>query len=165
MLELADLEPDQAADVVNEVCDRIGARLASGRRAWTSAEIARLARTVRRRRCGKADQDVRERAFSRRRVRVHPDTNGMSVLIADLADSDAHRIHRRIAALAQGLADPTDPRTSDQVRADVLVDLLLGSPHPGQPTTDVTPDAPGRSTSLLRILVRARPGPGARRST
>jgi hypothetical protein len=50
----------------------------------------------------------------------------MATLIADLAATDAHRIHRRLSAIAAGLADPADTRTRDQVRADVLVDILLG---------------------------------------
>jgi hypothetical protein len=66
----------------------------------------------------------------------------MATLVADLDATDAHRIHRRLSAIATGLADPADGRTRDQVRADVLVDVLLGgadpaSPGPGKPEISV----------------------------
>ncbi len=57
----------------------------------------------------------------------------MATLVADIADVEAHRIHRRLTALAAGLqADAaadgsSEPRTRDQLRADVLTDLLLGA--------------------------------------
>jgi hypothetical protein len=57
----------------------------------------------------------------------------MATLVADIADIDAHRIHRRLTALAAGLesdaaADGScEPRTRDQLRADVMTDLLLGA--------------------------------------
>ena len=48
----------------------------------------------------------------------------MAVLHALIDATSAHRIHRRLSAIAQGLED--QERSRDQVRADVLVDLLLG---------------------------------------
>ncbi len=129
VLELTDLTTEQASHVVDHVCMRVTERLASGRRAWTSAEVGRAARLARRRLCPDSDRSARERAFSRRRVQVFPDKNGMAVLVADLDETDAHRIHRRLSAVARGVMQGEDPRTCDQVRADVLVDLLLGGSH------------------------------------
>lgn len=55
---------------------------------------------------------------------------GMADLVARLDQTDAHRIHRRLSAIANGLrsdlAGCGDARTQDQLRADVFVDLLLG---------------------------------------
>lgn len=140
VLELGDLTPEQGSEVVADVCGRVSRRLASGRRAWNSAEVARAARMARRRACPDSDQEARERAFSRRRVQVFPDRNGMASLVADLDEVAAHRIHRRLSAIVNGLADPTDARTKQQMRADVLVDLLLGAtdgmgarPHTADP--------------------------------
>ena len=130
VLELTDLTMEQGSQVVDQVCTRIAERLDSGRRAWTSAEVGRAARLARRRLCPDSDQSARERAFTRRRVQVFPDKNGMAVLVADLDETDAHRIHRRLSAIARGVMDADDPRTCDQVRADVFVDLLLGLPTP-----------------------------------
>lgn len=130
VLELTDLTREQGSQVVDQVCTRITERLASGRRAWTSAEVGRAARLARRRLCPDSDRSARERAFSRRRVQVFPDNNGIAVLVADLDETDAHRIHRRLSAVARGVMDSDDPRTCEQVRADVFVDLLLGLPTP-----------------------------------
>jgi hypothetical protein len=141
VLEVTDLSAAQAAEVADRVCRRVRERLSSGRRAWTSAEVGRAARMARRRLCPDTDRKARQRAFTRRRVQVFPDSNGMSSLVAHLDEADAHRIHRRLSALARGLKDETDARTCDQFRADVLVDLLLGVPQQqpgslGAPTAD-----------------------------
>lgn len=55
----------------------------------------------------------------------------MAYLQAHLDATDAHRIHRRLTALAKGLDDPA--RTVDQRRADVLTDVLLGAGHGAAP--------------------------------
>ncbi|MGB7981899.1 MAG: DUF222 domain-containing protein [Candidatus Nanopelagicales bacterium] len=143
---------EDAQRVIEEVRRRVLDRVASHRRAYNSAEIGRIARAARLRICPEAEQEARARAFAQRRVQVHHRADGMSTLIADLAESDAHRIHRRLTALAAGLeqddsggdapghasspdqqnrpgAHPVT-RTRDQVRADLLVDLLLGAPEP-----------------------------------
>ena len=126
--------------VIEDVASRIHHRLATGRRPYHSAEVNRLARAARLRVCPETAQESRVRAFATRRVVVHPAGNGMATLIADLADVDAHRIHRRLTAIAAGLqADATadgtaEPRTRDQLRADILTDLLIGSGHPGAGT-------------------------------
>jgi hypothetical protein len=131
---LIDLDDAQAAAVVADVEQRVRQRLSSGRRPYNSAEVNRLARGARLRVCPETEEQARVRSFASRRVVVQPLGNGMASLVADLSDVDAHRIHRRLTAIAQGLqADAAadgnpDPRTRDQVRADVLTDLLLASP-------------------------------------
>ncbi len=124
VLELAGLPDDLARTVVAEVVDRVRDRLASGRRPWTSAEIGRTARRVRLRRAPDHERAARERAWADRTVQVFPERNGMAVLHAVIDGTDAHRIHRRLSAIAQGLEDPE--RSRDQARADALVDLILG---------------------------------------
>ncbi len=160
VLEIADLTPERRRQVVDHVCLRVRQRLSSGRRAWTSAEVGRAARMARRRLCPDSDRPTRERAFSRRRVRVFPDKFGMSSLVADLDETDAHRIQLRLAALARGLKAHDGGRTSDQLRADVLVDLLLGTPaHTPALSAGATPrgrdvESPeGRSSARPEIQV------------
>jgi hypothetical protein len=66
-------------------------------------------------------------AESRRRVdrpRFLPD--GMAGLWAVLPAADATRVEATIDALARGGRACGDPRTLDQLRADLLVDLVLG---------------------------------------
>lgn len=147
----AGLTLEQAARVVDEVAARVHARLDSGRRAYNSADVNRVARAARMRLYPVPDQEARIRAWAQRRVVVHPQANGMATLIADLADTDAHRIHRRLTSLAAGLESDADAdgspetRTRDQLRADVLTDLLLAtSPRPWHhtPQDDIDPRHP-----------------------
>jgi hypothetical protein len=132
---VADLEDEEATRVIEEVSTRVHHRLATGRRPYHSAEVNRLARAARLRVCPETAQESRVRAFATRRVTVHSAGNGMATLIADLADVDAHRIHRRLTSIAAGLqadasADGTaEPRTRDQLRVDILTDLLVGGGH------------------------------------
>jgi hypothetical protein len=71
-------------------------------------------------------QDERlQRSFQDRYVSVRPDLDGMSFLTAELSAVDAHAIDQVLTALA-GIAEPGDPRTRQQRRADALVDVLLG---------------------------------------
>jgi hypothetical protein len=130
---LEGLEPELARRVVAEVADRIARRRATGRCSFTSAELNRVARAARLRVAPEAEDQARTRAFARRRVVLQPGADGMATLIAELAEVDAHRIHRRLSALARGTkadaesAGAAEPRTSDQLRADLLVGLLLGA--------------------------------------
>ncbi len=144
--EVDTLDPDQAATVVTAVCARIRTRNQSSRRAYNSAEVARITRTTRLRLAGPPDQHIRARAHAHRRVQVLPGTDGMATLIADLAETDAHRIHHRLtaltAALRTDLTGQHDPRTRDQQRADTLVDLLLGPDHHDHPNHDHHPTPP-----------------------
>ena len=156
---VADLEDEGADRVIEEVATRVHHRLATGRRPYHSAEVNRLARAARLRICPESAQEGRVRAFSARRVTVQPTGNGMATLIAELADVDAHRIHRRLTAIAAGLQSDAapdgvgEPRTRDQLRADVLTDLLLGPQPIGEHTHAANPTAvPDRcGTSALHV--------------
>ena len=182
---IGDLEDDAADRVVEEVAARVHQRLASGRRPYHSAEVNRLARAARLQVCPEAAQESRVRAFSTRRVVVHPRGDGMATLIAELRDVDAHRIHRRLTAIAAGVqvdaaAEGTsEPRTRDQLRADVLTDLLVGShqdttaahepvAHPHGAGRDVTqgsglPGAPDAAVRGSGVSVdRSAPAPRTR---
>ena len=155
---VTDLDQQDADRVIAEVCVRVHHRLATGRRPYHSAEVNRVARAARLRICPESAQQARIRALSARRVTVHPTGNGMATLIADLADIDAHRIHRRLTALAAGLqtdaaaAGSPDPRTRDQLRADILTDLVLGTPRPPRtlPCPTREPSSRKRTTPHVR---------------
>lgn len=82
--------------------------------------------------CVEADPDEAARryefAVSERRLATHPDESGTSHLFA--MDLPPHRIAagmRRINDLAKSLRRPGETRTIDQLRADVLLDLLEGT--------------------------------------
>lgn len=86
-----------------------------------------------------AEQQLDERhdsARRRRRVYVVDGEDGMADLIAHLPAAEAHGIHRRLTLMAaelarheptNGEATPAPRRCRDELRADILSDLLLGS--------------------------------------
>ncbi len=126
--EVAALDPEEADAVVATIAGRIRQRHLRGQRAWTAAEVRRTTQSIRLSLFPGSTARMRAAARSGRRVEVLPEADGMSVLRAFIDSTQAHRIHRRLTAIARGLEDPD--LTCDQVRADVLVDVLLGAGLP-----------------------------------
>ena len=77
----------------------------------------------------KADPEGYERrcqkARARRRIEFAPLPDGMAKLVWVLPAPEAHQLFQQICADAKSL--PTDDRTTDQKRSDVLLDRLLGT--------------------------------------
>ena len=71
----------------------------------------------------------RESALLDRKVVITPVADGMAELWARLPSVEARRMQVMLSRLAQGVG-ADDPRTMDQRRADVLVDLVLGRATP-----------------------------------
>src|SRR5664279_2633031 len=65
------------------------------------------------------------RSLDDRYVSVRPDIDGISFLRAALSAVDATAVEQILNALA-AIAEPDDPRTKQQRRADALVDLVCG---------------------------------------
>ncbi|WP_341394320.1 HNH endonuclease signature motif containing protein [Arthrobacter sp. G119Y2] len=73
---------------------------------------------------------VRQRsAFEQRRVALQPDCDGMSWLSALLPAEKAQAFFTRLSLAARGEQAHGDPRTVDQLRTDILTDLLDGGNH------------------------------------
>lgn len=65
-------------------------------------------------------------AVRQRRVVVEHGDDGMGVLLLHAPSVELHAIHGRATAIAKTItAQPSETRTLDQVRADVLCDLLI----------------------------------------
>ena len=89
-----------------------------------------------------------EEAHERRRVVLEPTQDGTgNVLAMDLSPAAATAVTHRIAGLARRAAAADDPRTPDQVRADVFVDLILGN-RSRRTTVGETPYAARRSADV-----------------
>ncbi|MDN3480576.1 DUF222 domain-containing protein [Arthrobacter sp. APC 3897] len=73
-------------------------------------------------------------AFEARRVCLVPDEDGMSWLSALLPAARAQLIYTQLSTAARGEQASGDPRGVDQLRADILADLLEGDP--GDDVTD-----------------------------
>ncbi|KAA9145664.1 DUF222 domain-containing protein [Microbacterium lushaniae] len=74
-------------------------------------------------------------AVAARRVVIEPSEDGMAWLLVHMPAVEAQAVHNRITAIAKVLgAEDDDERTLDQLRADVVGDLLVDgvvAAHPG----------------------------------
>lgn len=95
-----------------------------------SAEtVSRFARVVRRMRERRDPSTMIERtttAFENRAVTIDPAPDGMAYLTAYLGGVEAAAVHDRLTQAATRVRDDGDARTLTALRADVLVDALLG---------------------------------------
>lgn len=90
------------------------------------ARFRAVARAARERVHEEAVAERHRRAAAARRVVVEDDLDGMSWLSVYLPSATAHRAFAGIDAAARSLRGSDEPRTLDQLRADVAGDLLTG---------------------------------------
>jgi hypothetical protein len=113
------LEADEAAQVIDMVMPQAFERTTGQLRAL----LARLCLTIDPESAAKRY----ETGLADRKVVSHPTPTGTANLFAtDLPAPLTNAVMRRINRIAKGLRRKGDPRTIDQIRADVLLDLLLG---------------------------------------
>jgi hypothetical protein len=113
------LEDDAAARITDQVLDQ-AASLTTGQ---LRARLRRL--------CIESDPEAArnrfETALASRRLTMQPTPDGTAHLFAfDLPPDTVSAAMRRIEALARAARSADDPRSADQIRADVFVDLLAG---------------------------------------
>ncbi len=147
-LRVGDLDEAHARVIVDETTDvddevalaRLDAELAVRAASTTAAGLRRVARRLREDVLADTLADRHARAREQRRIELEPTRDGMAWLHLHLTAPDALLIRDRIGRIAVESsadaiagADPGDPRTPDQVRADVARDLLLhGVPPIGE---------------------------------
>ncbi len=108
-------------------------------RALVPARFRERARRVRDELEGATPADRHAAARADRRVWIENGPDGMCWLTARLAAADGHRIMARLDAAAAHLARAADePRATGQLRADVLVDLLLSGEAAQVPAVTAT---------------------------
>ncbi len=141
-----ELGPDEARVAVGLLVSRVRARIGLGLRPWTALEVRQAARRIVAR--SGTPRERRVRAGRECGVWLQPISEHLSELVAVLPGERAHVVYRRISNLARdvqqgdcsdsggfadsgaGAASGAGPRRSlDNIRADVLVDLLLGEHH------------------------------------
>src|SRR5579875_1640164 len=81
-------------------------------------------------------------ALAERRVCRRPGDLGMTEMWTSLPTPETTAIWNRMQARADHLAQLKDGRTADQLRADALIDLLLGTSDTTTPPAAATSDAP-----------------------
>ncbi|MCC3279978.1 HNH endonuclease [Arthrobacter sp. zg-Y40] len=122
------------AQVVLDQCETIPAAELPG---FESELLAKAEGVTRSQFCAKArrlrerkyPQTIPERhltAFDKRRVILDRDEDGMSWLSAHLRAAEAQQIYTALSTAARGEQAAGDSRTADQLRADVLAQLLMG---------------------------------------
>ena len=128
----AKLLADAVAGLDPEVADEVLGRVLPDAAARTTGQLrARVYRLVM-----QADPDAARRRYRRglkgRRVEHGRENDGTARLAGRwLPAARAAAANSRIQAIADWVKDGGDARTVDQIRADVLLDLLQGLPVPG----------------------------------
>ncbi|MBP3043026.1 HNH endonuclease [Arthrobacter jiangjiafuii] len=91
----------------------------------TGSQFRVKARRLRENKYPETIQKRQRTAFEKRRVVLDPDCDGMSWLSALLPAEKAQAIFTQLSKAARGERSAGDPRMVDQLRADILEDLLL----------------------------------------
>src|SRR4051812_24546633 len=134
--QLENVGPEYASSLLESAIGYAAERTAPQLRQWLARRVIAvdpLAAEVR-----------RERAVADRRVVVTPRGDGVSELWALLPSVQARHIQQLLDVVARN-ADSDDQRTTDQRRADALIDLVTG--HAPPPRVDVQVVVP--SSTLL----------------
>ncbi|WAP52172.1 DUF222 domain-containing protein [Arthrobacter sp. ATA002] len=117
----------------------------------TQAQLRVKARRLREKRYPETVVVRHKSAFESRRVCLQPDEDGMSWLSAFLPAPKAQAIFTQLSTAARGEQQAGDPRLVDQLRADILTDLLGG------------PDPDGEGVWVQGTEARADTGTGVNR--
>lgn len=151
--ELGTIQPRELVRVAEEVLlDRLDAGEAAGGALLPTdtTKVRRLARLT----AAQADPatfDERfRRAHAEREVVRYDEGDGMARLALTHSSIEVEAVHQRLTRLATALGTD-DPRSMDQRRADLAVDLLLGRGDADHLGTDVFPGS--RSRVQTRIVV------------
>ena len=110
--------------LVEEVTARVLAPLPDGSRPTHPLIRSRLARITRKLR-GPGSAGTRRAALARRRLEVMLTEDGMGILTLQVGAEHAVAISDRVEALARAMRQAGDPRTLDQLRADLAAQALL----------------------------------------
>jgi len=157
---------------VRVITDAGGVVSPDGRAEYEAAAIARCERDTSNRVRSEveilaerlADRSFTERhrdAAAARQVRLCPGRTGMSALIADvptvLGDGAMDRLTQQAQIIIDSRdASDEDTRTLDQVRADILMDLLLaGAPSHDPTAQDDGPGSLGAVRAQVQVIVPA----------
>ena len=117
---------DQSQSVPAARLPEFEAELLAAAEGQTRAQFSVRARRLREKQYPESIPERHRSAFEQRRVTLDKDADGMSWLSAFLPAPEAQQIHTALSTAAQGEQAAGDPRTRDQLRADILTQLLMG---------------------------------------
>ncbi|MCC9175806.1 HNH endonuclease [Arthrobacter sp. zg-Y179] len=124
----------QHAQVVLEQCQNVSAEKLPGFEAdllaaaegQTRAQFSAKARRLREKKFPETVSKRHLTAFEQRMVTLDREEDGMSCLSAHLRAAEAQQIYSALSTAARGEQAGGDSRTTDQLRADILAQLLMG---------------------------------------
>ena len=137
----------QHAQVVLEQCESVPtadqpafeADLLTMAEGQTRAQFSVRARRLREKSYPQTIPERHRSAFEQRRVCLDREEDGMSWLSIYMRAAEAQQIHTALSTAAQGEQLDGDPRTRDQLRADILTQLLMGGFGGGRHHGDGSP--------------------------
>ncbi|MCQ1954521.1 HNH endonuclease signature motif containing protein [Arthrobacter sp. zg-Y238] len=152
----------QHAQVVLEQCQNVPASklpafeadLLKAAEGQTRAQFSAKARRLREKKFPETVSKRHLTAFEQRMVTLDREEDGMSCLSAHLRAAEAQQIYTALSTAARGEQAGGDSRTTDQLRADILSQLLMG----GSRGLFVT--AGTRGEAGTRYATGVRPGTG-----
>ncbi|MCQ1949894.1 HNH endonuclease [Arthrobacter sp. zg-Y859] len=117
---------DQCQDVPAAKLPKFEADLLAAAEGQTRSQFSAKARRLRERRFPESISKRHLTAFEQRKVTLDREEDGMSCLSAYLQAAEAQQIYATLSTAARGEQAAGDSRTTDQLRADILAQLLMG---------------------------------------
>ncbi|KAD3633094.1 DUF222 domain-containing protein [Arthrobacter yangruifuii] len=125
---------DQCENIPSAELPEFEAELLATAEGITRPQFCAKARRLREEKYPETIPERHRTAFEKRKVILERDEDGMSWLSANLRAEHAQQIYTALCTSARGEQADGDLRTADQLRADILTQLLmggLGSPRAG----------------------------------
>ncbi|MBD8044839.1 DUF222 domain-containing protein [Arthrobacter sp. Sa2BUA2] len=156
---------DQLQNIPRAQAPDFEAELLSAAEGRTCAQFTRTARRLRERRWPETISARHRTALDKRRVSFDPAADGMGEFCARIAAEKGQAIYTALTLAAQGERKAGDPRTLDQLRADIFTSLMLhssGTPPAGDSWAPDSkqPAMPAPSSTGLSETGGFQPGEG-----
>ncbi|MCQ1957435.1 DUF222 domain-containing protein [Arthrobacter sp. zg-Y826] len=117
---------DQCQNVPAAALPEFEADLLKAAEGQTRAQFSAKARRLREKKYPETVSKRHLTAFEQRKVTLDREEDGMSCLSAYLQAAEAQQIYTALSTAARGEQAAGDSRTTDQLRADILAQLLMG---------------------------------------
>ena len=117
---------DQCLNVPAALVPELETDLLKAAEGQTRSQFSARARRLRERRYPETITKRHLSAFEQRKVTLDREEDGMSCMSALLRAGDAQQIFTALSTAAQGEQAAGDSRSTDQLRADILAQLLMG---------------------------------------
>ncbi|UWX98398.1 HNH endonuclease [Arthrobacter zhaoxinii] len=139
---------DQCENVPTEKLPGFEADLLKAAEGKTRAQFACKARRLREMKFPDTVSKRHLTAFENRKVTLDREEDGMSCLSAYLRAEEAQQVYTTLSTAARGEQAAGDSRSTDQLRADILAQLLMGGLRSGSGgTTDGGGQAAGKASA------------------